>query len=92
MLKKPFLPSYMLKVVISCLFPNIYFYLMLPSLGGVVVSTPVWHWVDPGSIPKVGCLDHGFRGFHGYPRRMLGQYPQVGHERISLPSPSHEGH
>ena len=47
----------------------------LPSLGGLVVSSPVWHSVDLGSIPKVGCLDHGFRGFHGHPWRMLGQYP-----------------
>ena len=60
---------------------------LLPSLGGLVVSTPVWHSVDLGSIPKVGCLDHGFRGFHGHPRRMLGQFLQAGHDRISFPTP-----
>ena len=35
----------------------------VPSLCGVVVTLPPRNSVDLGSIPKVGCLDHGFRGF-----------------------------
>ena len=38
-------------------------YTWLPSLCGVVVTLPPRNLVDLGSIPKVGCLDHGFRGF-----------------------------
>ena len=38
---------------------------IIPILCGVVVTLPHRNSVDLGSIPKVGCLDPGFRGFPG---------------------------
>ena len=33
------------------------------NMCGVVVTLPLHNSVDQGSIPKVGCLDHGFSWF-----------------------------